>query len=130
MVHGRSPHLPGRFSRAVDSLLQDVEVDSPSAYAMNLAHRMEEAYRVGTYNLNKQRNALQHEQLLPEFFSVGDHVLLFTPKVKVSSDIFRDKWVGPYIVTRKINKAIMQIQNLQKANDIKEVHVERLKKKL
>ncbi|CAN0052377.1 unnamed protein product [Heterosigma akashiwo] len=130
LMHGRLPNLPGRFSRTVDSLLQDVEVENPSAYAMNLAHRMQEAYRVATYNLNKNRNLLQHEALLPEFFAVGDRVLLYTPKVKVSTDIFKDTWCGDYQITRQISKVIMEIQRVDNPQEIKKVHVNRLKKKL
>ncbi|CAM9841996.1 unnamed protein product [Heterosigma akashiwo] len=130
LTHGREAVLPAKFSRAVESILQDTEIYNPGAYAVNLANRMREAFRVATHNIKKSRATLQHQALLPEYFSVGDRVLLFTPKVKKSTDLFHDSWSGDFIISRKISKIIHEIQRVDKPSDVRRVHVNRLKKRL
>ncbi|CAN0110695.1 unnamed protein product [Heterosigma akashiwo] len=127
---GRDAVLPAKFSRAVRTFLEDEDVENPKAYKMNLAHRLQEAYKACKHNLHKQRDMLQHQDLLPEYFSVGDQVLLFTPKTRTSSQIFEDRWTGIYSVIQCISKAIVEIKHNDKDTDVRKVHVSRLKKKL
>jgi hypothetical protein len=77
---GRSCTLPGVLNRVVRNLLQETEVANPSAYAENLVAWMQEAYAVATHNLQGSSDLLNRQALLPEYFVVGDVVMLFTPK--------------------------------------------------
>jgi len=127
---GRHCLLPGAFNRAVENLLQDTEVENPNAYAANLARRMRQAYEATDHNLRKSGEILQHQALLPDYFQAGEIVWLFTPRVKTSSSLFKDRWTGPYRIEQVISKVVMLLQNLERPNDRRKAHVSRLKRKL
>ena len=128
--HGRDCTLPCAFNRAVENMLQETEVERPDVYAASLVRRVQEGCRVARRNLAKMRDVLMDQDLLPDYFQVGDEVMLFTPKVRTSSQIFRNAWSGPYRIQRAHSKVVMDLVHTQKPTDQRLAHVSRLKRKL
>ena len=100
------------------------------AEKMNFAQGPRQGCRVARRNLAKMRDVLMDQDLLPDYFQVGDEVMLFTPKVRTSSQIFRNAWSGPYRIQRAHSKVVMDLVHTQKPTDQRLAHVSRLKRKL
>mmetsp|Transcript_18225 Transcript_18225/g.23573 ORF Transcript_18225/g.23573 Transcript_18225/m.23573 type:complete len:1805 (-) Transcript_18225:1615-7029(-) len=129
LEHGRDPVMPGNLSLGLQNRRSRYDNRDLRMFTVELQQRMEHAFDLTARNLQITQDSYMQRDV-PDYFNVGDQVLVFHPSVgKNESKTFKQWWRGPYVITERISPVLFRVQNLVDANDVQSVYAARLKKR-
>uniref|UniRef100_A0A5S6QFT1 Integrase zinc-binding domain-containing protein n=1 Tax=Trichuris muris TaxID=70415 RepID=A0A5S6QFT1_TRIMR len=104
---------------------------SPKNYVHHLSKlldQLDDAMRDRTSQAASRRKRYYDLRANPQRFEIGDHVLLFSPRIHSGQKRkFRKPWTGPYQIVEQLSTVTYRIQHLRRRDVVHVVHEDRLK---
>ena len=128
LIYGRKPALPLDIA-----LLQSESAELDKDELLDTIRRnwtkIREYARLASQETKKQMKTAFDQNANPISYAVNDYVLLRDETTSTGlAKKLTAKWVGPYVITKKINDAVYEIMPTAGRRKTEQVNVERLKK--
>ena len=114
LVYGKSCHLPVEVEHKANWAITELNLDPTLAMELRKQQLAElEEWRVIAYDnahLYKERIKRLHDlRIVPKEFKVGDKVLLFNSRFKLTGGKLKSKWSGPFQVVDVTEYGVIEI---------------------
>ncbi|KFD66313.1 hypothetical protein M514_21600 [Trichuris suis] len=133
---GQAPYvmMPGRQCRMPEDITSRPSGTklTPRRYVQHLdrvLNRLGDAVRNRTSRDAERQKSFYDLRARPQQFQIGDHVLLFSPRLHSGRKRkLRKPWTYPYVIPVKRSPVTYRVQHLRRKNDIQVVDEDRLKR--
>ena len=129
LMYGRRPKIP------LDLFCEHIEPDlqlTPDLYANAVSAELKRAYKTVISNRDKQMDhakVLHDRHIRPSAYVPGDFVYMLDETVKRGEcPKFKRKWIGPFVVIKKVNEVDYQIKPKDRKGKSRTCHANRLKR--
>ena len=128
LIYGRKPALPLDIA-----LLQSESAELDKDELLDTIRRnwtkIREYARLASQETKKQMKTAFDQNANPISYAINDYVLLRDETTSTGlAKKLTAKWVGPYVITKRINDAVYEIMPTAGRRKTEQVNVERLKK--
>ena len=124
--HGRDAIIPGLVN-----VVNPPVISTPNFFSPHIDDIMRDAFKFVRKNLvERQQQLFADSATLPNYYTVGDLVYVYSPVVHKDDHIaFHKFWSGPFKVIEKVSPVVFKVQHCENTDDIRRVYVSRLKPK-